>query len=338
MAGFTPKYQQAARWFAVKNTTNETIPSYAVMRLGDGRDYTVGVQPIPHVEKDGGVVFEVSKPNQDSADHQRLGLHCFNGHTSIPPHSYGEATQDYPARVLFDGNTATDGTLGQLAGIVSGGWKLSNTQDSLVSLGHAHGAPRVGAERAIWVNPNPEHRREIAAVILDGIVTVADSDEYQLRSVGASFTNRLRTNGAAPEWSTNQNGFVIKTDGVYHLKFHASVSMGTTSFAAFYARASNSQFSNQTVACAEISQSAVSGTVTIDYTTYDLDMTYGGLIGNVTVETYVELEKDAVVKMWGEATPITSYPTSFTLKCPLFTLERVYSLNTTYSVGAFPNS
>jgi len=108
------------RTFPVHNTTDEWIPSYAIMRLVDMFDDS------------GDAVRNVAKPDAMLAVTQDPAMCIINGPTRIPPNSEGQGSQDWPLQVLH----AVDGaTTGANVGPVADKWAVSYTGRAFVLQG-----------------------------------------------------------------------------------------------------------------------------------------------------------------------------------------------------------
>lgn len=101
------------RWLPVYNTSGETVPAFAAMRIS-GIDSSTGV-------------FTVAKPNTNDATANIL----FNGPVEIPAAHYGIATADFPASVRYETGDGTP-VNGDEWGVSSGDWKLRNARSGFL--------------------------------------------------------------------------------------------------------------------------------------------------------------------------------------------------------------
>jgi len=167
-------YLNSVRWFTVRNTTKEVIPGYAVMKLGIDRKATENV----YIWEQAGnrQIALVKKPDDDSQANQDWTLHCFNSPFHIEPGKWGNATIDFPCRVLHEKLDRT--FTGDVAGLQSGKWWLSNAFDAYRSLGHAPGSPFATVGDCIWVLPRENQYPVVAAGSLDSVsLYTINSDE-----------------------------------------------------------------------------------------------------------------------------------------------------------------
>lgn len=113
--------RSAIRWIPVFNTSGETIPPFAAMRIVDQRV----------VERQ--VVWNVAKPNATSELEQDRAAHIINGPEPIGASGdarYGAGTQDLPCQALYSGTSTL-----QTAGFKSGQWALEMGLAAYRSLG-----------------------------------------------------------------------------------------------------------------------------------------------------------------------------------------------------------
>lgn len=117
-----------SRWFTVKNAeTEEAIPAFAVVRI-TGVDAATGA-------------VTVAKPDAASCP-----LIAFNGETEIPVGGFGQATQDLPARALYDDAAGVPAAADppQPWGTAADSWKLVKDNRGVYAWGNLDSDGDVG--------------------------------------------------------------------------------------------------------------------------------------------------------------------------------------------------
>lgn len=190
------------RWRPVRNTTDETIPPFAVMafyasRRADGsvyRPYEDGEQSNLSSQevRDGQVIWLVKKPGEQDEALQQPALLIFNSALEIAPGQYGLGTQDWPAPALMgdgDGSDyysessstsdeAGEGYVFGQCGPKADSWGLHGTGAAFRILSPDETEQLPGRKILRWFAPNIP-RREIYIADYGSRIFTIDSGETQ---------------------------------------------------------------------------------------------------------------------------------------------------------------
>jgi hypothetical protein len=107
------------RWMPFKNTSDETIPAYAVVKFN-------GTQLI-----NGAIVWKMVKPDAEAT----VGNVAFNGPTEVAQFGFGACTYDVPCRVLYSDGSDDDLAVGDDVGPEENEWHMKKGNSGFVVLG-----------------------------------------------------------------------------------------------------------------------------------------------------------------------------------------------------------
>lgn len=215
-------WMSSRRTFPCFNTTDETIPPYAIMllRRPDKFKETKAAKNTDEVNtfvcqhmRGGQIVWDVTKPNELSVSRQEAADFVFNGPVPIEPLGYGVCSQDWPCQVLHNGNGDRLRN-GETCGPVKDRWYVLNSGSAFTCKSHDIGFPAGYTEmHTVWVDRSTRHtlaaRGRYPATALN-----LDADEY--------FTWGVATLGLNVEIA-DTNWIKVKRDGLYLISFHGKL-------------------------------------------------------------------------------------------------------------------
>lgn len=214
-------WMRVRRTFPCWNTTNERIPSYAIMQLRKPKDFKETEGFSNTVDKDnfsvqhlsgGRIIWDVTKPNEDGEQRQCAEDFVFNGPIPIEPHSPGVCTQDYPCQVLHNG--ANDRLInGQSCGPVKDRWYVLSGGTAFSCKSHDVGfAIGTGAVHTVWLD-----RSSLSVPLARGRIVVAATDLEAEAYVQLGAGSLILNMEASGDWLT------VERDGLYLISLNAKL-------------------------------------------------------------------------------------------------------------------
>jgi hypothetical protein len=217
-------HRRSFRRLLVYNETNQTIPAHAIMQLKRPKVAPSSYSPFDidaepniffaqrlHGEQ---LVWSVSVCDDAGASRQNPAEFVFNLQTPIPRFSVGEATQDYPARVLHDGRKDRLPNW-RSCGPVRGQWWVYSGPTAFTC--QTHDATKVAGARGVhtvWVYPRSQPASVHGIASLTPTTVLANS-YIPLSGTAIAFNLSLGVSG----------DFVIaQRAGLYAIDFAATVS------------------------------------------------------------------------------------------------------------------